>query len=58
MRRATVGEQVTLLGIQDHIEIWPTDEWRSRLERALPGYGDTLYEAAERPKAEIAGNQK
>ena len=40
--------KVTLFGSNDHIEIWPTDEYEQRLAEELPTLGDTLYEAAER----------
>lgn len=47
MQRATVAEQVTLVGGGDHIEIWPTDEWEKHVADALPSYGDVLYQTAE-----------
>ena len=48
MQRAVVSEKVTLLGVKDHIEIWPSDEWERRVEAELPHYGEMLYEAADR----------
>ncbi len=48
MRRADVTGDVTLVGKLDHIEIWPRGEWEEHVERSLPGYGEALYEAAER----------
>ena len=48
MRRAVVAESVTLVGVFDHIEIWPTDEWEAHVAEALPSYGEMLYEASER----------
>ncbi len=48
MCRATVTESITLVGKLDHIEIWPRDEWERHVESSLPGYGEALYEAAER----------
>lgn len=47
MLRAGISNRVTLVGSNDHIEIWPTDEWNTRVEAELPGLGDALYEAAE-----------
>ena len=47
MQRAVIDKQVTLVGRQDHIEIWPTDEWEKRLVEDLPHYSDMLYDAAE-----------
>ena len=48
MARASIADSVTLVGKNDHIEIWPGDEWSKFVEQALPGYGEALYEAAER----------
>lgn len=48
MRRAKIAARVTLVGKNDHIEIWPSDEWDQYVEQSLPGYGEMLYEAAER----------
>jgi MraZ protein len=48
MQRAVISEQVTLVGVFDHIEIWPRDDWERHVEEALPTYGDELYEASER----------
>ncbi|HUS47084.1 MAG TPA: hypothetical protein VM098_03110 [Phycisphaerae bacterium] len=52
MERAITSEQVTLLGNNDHIEIWPTSEWNARVNSELSTYGEMLYDAAERLKAE------
>jgi MraZ protein len=48
MRRAVVAQKVTLVGVKDHIEIWPTDEWNRRVDQELSQYGEMLYEAADR----------
>jgi MraZ protein len=48
MQRAVISDQVTLVGVSDHIEIWPTDEWERRVEKDLSNYGETLYAAGER----------
>lgn len=48
MKRAVIAECVTLLGNDDHIEIWPTDEWERRVEEELDSYGEMLYEASDR----------
>ena len=42
MQRAIVSDSVTLLGQNDHIEIWPTDEWEKHVNESLPSYGDKL----------------
>ena len=46
MQRANISAEVTLVGVNDHIEIWPRDEWDARVEEELPGLGEALYEAA------------
>lgn len=51
MRRAIISEQVTLVGVFDHIEIWPRDEWEKHVAEALPSYGEMLYEASDRADA-------
>jgi len=52
MQRAVVADRVTLTGVFDHIEIWPTDDWERHVEEALPSYGEVLYEAADRLQGE------
>jgi MraZ protein len=52
MQRATVGEQVTLAGVLDHIEIWPNEEWEKHVQDGLASYGEVLYEAADRMRTE------
>lgn len=52
LSRAKVDSKVTLVGTDDHIEIWPTDEWERYVEESLPTYGEQLYEAADRLNAE------
>ncbi|MFA6134899.1 MAG: hypothetical protein WC869_12865 [Phycisphaerae bacterium] len=54
MQRAVVSEQVTLVGVFDHIEIWPSQEWERHVAEALPSYGEVLYEASE--QAGLPGN--
>jgi MraZ protein len=48
IQRAAVPDNVTLVGSGDHIEIWPTDEWKRLTEEAMPAYGQMLLEAADR----------
>ena len=48
MRRATMADRVTLIGANDHLEIWPTDEWDRHVEQTLPIYGQMLDDAAMR----------
>ena len=52
MQRAVLDDRVTLVGINDHIEIWPTEEWERRVEEEMPSYGEILYEASDRLNAE------
>lgn len=48
MQRAVIAQDVTLVGVFDHVEIWPRDEWERHVDEALPSYGEMLYEASER----------
>jgi MraZ protein len=48
LKRAACCDEVTLVGQGDHIEIWPTEEWRKLTEEAMPSYGEMLLEAADR----------
>jgi len=52
MSRAVTAEKVTLVGNDDHLEIWPTEEWERHVQENMPSYGEMLYEAAERLSAE------
>jgi len=51
MSRAIISEQVTLVGVFDHIEIWPREEWETHVSEALPSYGEMLYQASDRASA-------
>jgi len=48
MERAIIADDVTLVGVFDHVEIWPREEWESHVRDALPSYGEMLYEASGR----------
>lgn len=52
LSRAMSAEKVTVVGNDDHLEIWPTDEWESHVEAGMANYGEMLYEAADRLNAE------
>ena len=52
MSRSAVAEKVTLVGSDDHVEIWPSEEWERHVQAAIPGYGETLYEVSDRLNAE------
>jgi MraZ protein len=49
MRRTglTTGQDVTLVGMQDHIEIWSTSDWQADEEAFLLDYPEVLEEAAQ-----------
>jgi MraZ protein len=55
MQRGLISERVTLVGIFDHIEVWPTDEWEKHVEQALPTYGDELYEVSDSMNVNVEG---
>ena len=48
MQRAVISNRVTLVGVGDHIEVWPTEEWNTRVENELPNLGEELYEAEQK----------
>ncbi|MFW6132725.1 MAG: division/cell wall cluster transcriptional repressor MraZ [Planctomycetota bacterium] len=50
--RADIAEHVMLVGMRDHIEIWPAEQWNARAEAGLETYGEMLYDAADRLAAE------
>ena len=54
LSRANTSESVTVVGNDDHLEIWPTDEWERHVEEGLKTYGEMLFQAAERMNAESA----
>jgi MraZ protein len=56
MQRAVIADAVTLAGVYDHIEIWPTVEWERHVAETLPKYGDEIFDAAERDKADRQGS--
>ena len=58
LSRAVVSDRVTLVGNDDHLEIWPTDEWDRHVEQMLPTYGEVLYEAADRMTADAADQKE
>ncbi len=57
MQRAVIDKRVTLVGIYDHIELWPSEDWERHVEEALPTYGEVLYEASERVNTSDATNE-
>ncbi len=51
-QRAVVDSDMTLVGHDDHIELWPRREWEAFVNEHLPTYGETLLEAGEKLAAE------
>ena len=47
LQRGIVSEAVTLVGVFDHVEIWPREEWERHVAESLPTYGEMLYAASE-----------
>ena len=56
MQRARISQDVTLVGVFDHIEIWPSEEWERHVQEALPTYGEMLYQVSERISGSTGGN--
>jgi len=52
MGRALLAEKVTMVGWNDHIQVWPSQEWDDHVQAELPHYGELLYEASERMMAQ------
>jgi division/cell wall cluster transcriptional repressor MraZ len=48
MGDAIIADDVTIIANDDHLEIWPRDEWKKFKQASLPTYGEVLYEAADR----------
>lgn len=57
MQRADIAEDVTLVGHDDHIEIWPRQKWEAHVEEQLPTYGEALLEASDQMAAGESGGQ-
>jgi len=47
LQRADVDTEVTLVGHDDHIEIWPRRQWEAFIAEHLPTYGETLLEMGD-----------
>ena len=56
VRRAIIDEQVTLVGHDDHIEVWPRQQWEEFVQENLPTYDDALLEMGERLGGESLGS--
>ena len=47
LQRADVETELTLVGHDDHIEIWPRGQWEAFIAEHLPTYGETLLEMGD-----------
>ncbi len=47
MQRALISEELTLVGMGDHIELWPGEEWERHVADAMPRYGEDLLDAGD-----------
>jgi MraZ protein len=56
LQRAVIADRLTLVGVFDHIEVWPTDQWEQHVRESLPNYGKVVYEAAEQVRRQMAGS--
>ena len=48
IQRATIDDQVTLVGHDDHIELWPRGQWEGFVQEHLPTYAEALLEMGEK----------
>jgi MraZ protein len=48
MSRAIIAEKVTIVGNDDHLEIWPTEEWDKYMNERMASYGKNLLEVSDR----------
>ena len=46
-RRARLGDNLTLVGVRDHIEIWNTQDWENYLEDHLPQFQQQITQARQ-----------
>jgi len=53
LQRAVVGTDLTLVGHDDRIELWPRKEWDTSVDDRMPTYDDTLLEVGEELAARL-----
>jgi MraZ protein len=41
LRLAGLGREVVMVGVADHIEIWPPEQWERRVMGSIPLHGET-----------------
>ena len=46
-KRANLGNQLTLVGVRDHIELWNTDDWDSYVEDRMNTYQKQITQARQ-----------
>jgi len=46
-RRANLGTNLTLVGVQDHIELWNAEDWEEYITSNLPQYHNQIAEARQ-----------
>ncbi len=47
LRRAGLAEQVTLIGVRDHLELWDKEQWEKYAEENLVVHEQMLLKARE-----------
>ena len=50
--RVTLSKEVTVVGHDDRLEVWPRDEWEKHVDEGMETYAEMLYQAADRLNAE------
>ncbi len=55
--RARLTEEVTVVCNNDHLEVWPREDWDTRVQDGLESYGDMLFQAADRLAESMNGPQ-
>ncbi len=55
MSRSMIADKVTVIGNDDHMEIWPTEEWEKHVAEVLPKYQEMMLETADRMGGPASG---
>ena len=56
IEQAGLANEVTLVGNDDHIEIWPRDQWNTHAEKGKPDLGEVLSNASHQLAINSAGS--
>jgi MraZ protein len=51
LKRSNISERVTVVGNDDHLEIWPRDEWDKLVTDALEHYDEIITQASDETEA-------